>query len=234
MIGRAMSKHLTIAVVVAMLASLGTADAFAQNRPRPRPRPRQAAQPRSVQVGGYAMFGGINFTAADSFDAIVGSPSGPIFGGGARVGLPLGGLFVDVGAWRYRGEGERVFVANNEIFELGIPAEITVTPIELSAGWRFRFRRAPKFTPYAGGGLTIVKYRETSDFSTPSEDVDESFNGYHLIGGAEYKITRWLGLAGEASWSTVPDAIGDAGVSAAFDETDLGGTTFRVKITIGR
>jgi hypothetical protein len=50
----------------------------------------------------------------------------------------------------------------------------------------------------------------------------------------EYKITRWLGLAGEASWSTVPDAIGESGVSEAFNETDLGGTTFRVKITIGR
>ena len=84
------------------------------------------------------MFGRVNFTAEESFDAIVGSPPGPIVGGGARVGLPFGGLFVDVGAWRYRAEGERVFVANNEIFELGIPVAITVTPIEISAGWRFR------------------------------------------------------------------------------------------------
>lgn len=230
MIDRLMSRQLTTVAVVAVLASCGAGDALAQNRPRMRP----AAPSRSVQIGGYAMFGRINFTAVESFDAIVGSPSGPIVGGGARVGLPIGGLFVDVGAWRYRAEGERVFVANNDIFELGIPVAITVTPIEISAGWRFGFRSAPKLTPYVAGGVTILKYRETADFSTESEDAAESFNGYHLNGGVEYKITRWLGIAGEAAWSTVPDAIGEAGVSAAFNETDLGGTTLRVKITVGR
>lgn len=230
-----LSRPFTIAVaVVTMLTAFGGSEALAQNKPRPRPRAAAPPQSRSVQIGGYAMFGRINFTAVESFDAIVGTPSGPIVGGGARIGLPIGGLFVDVGAWRYRAEGERVFVANDEIFQLGIPVAITVTPIEISAGWRFRFRRAPKLTPYAAGGFTILKYRETSDFSTGSEDADESFNGYHVIGGAEYKITRWLGLASEASWSTVPDALGEAGVSAAFNETDLGGTTFRVKITVGR
>ena len=180
------------------------------------------------------MLGRINFTASQSFDAITGEPSGSIFGGGARIGLPLGGLFVDVGAWRYRGEGERVFVADDQVFKLGIPVEIAVTPIELSAGWRFRIRRAPRLFPSLGGGVTILKYEETSEFANANENVDDSFNGYHLLGGAEYRILRWLGVAGEASWSTVPDAIGDSGVSAAFDETDLGGTTFRVKITIGR
>ena len=231
MIGHLMSRPLFIAV--AMLAWFGAGEALAQDQRRPRPAPTPP-QARGIQFGGYAMVGRTTFTAGESFDAIVGNPSGPIFGGGARVGLPVGGLFVDVGAWRYRGEGERVLVANNEIVMLGIPVEITVMPIEISAGWRFRFLRAPKFTPYAAGGFTSLRYRETSVFSTASEDADESFNGYHVIGGAEYKITRWLGLAGEASWSTVPDAIGESGVSEAFSETDLGGTTFRVKITIGR
>jgi hypothetical protein len=32
----------------------------------------------------------------------------------------------------------------------------------------------------------------------------------------------------------VPDAIGESGVSKAFNETDLGGTTLRFKITIGQ
>jgi len=233
MIGRVVCKCWCGVATVALLAAFGAADAVAQGKPRPRPAAARP-QPRSVQFGGYAMFGRINFTAVESFDAIVGSSSGPIFGGGARIGLPLGGLFVDVGAWRYRGEGERVFVANDEIFTLGIPVEITVTPVEISAGWRFRFRRAPKFMPYAAGGFTLLKYRETSEFSTASEDADDSFNGYHVVGGAEYKITRWFGLAGEASWSTVPDAIGESGVSAAFNETDLGGTTVRVRVTIGR
>ncbi|HEX6164627.1 MAG TPA: hypothetical protein VFZ31_14750, partial [Vicinamibacterales bacterium] len=112
--------------------------------------------------------------------------------------------------------------------------EVTVTPLEISGGWRFRLRRVPKLTPYVAGGFTSLRYEETSEFSTTNEDVDENFGGYHLLGGAEYKFSRWLGVAGEASWATVPDAIGEAGVSQRFSETDLGGTTLRVKITIGR
>jgi hypothetical protein len=209
--------------------------AYAQQKPRPRPAPaRQQPRSRSVAVGGYAMLGTFSFAAKDSFDAVLGTSSGPIFGGGARVGLPYGGLFVDVGAWRFRDDGERVFVANNEVFPLNIPLQITVIPLEISGGWRFRLRRLLKLRPYVGGGVTTMKYTETSDFATETENVDERFSGYHLFGGAEYKITRWFGVAGEAVWMTVPDAIGESGVSAAFNESDLGGAGFRVKFTIGR
>jgi hypothetical protein len=232
MSARRITRQLAIAVCALTFVAADVPAAFAQAKPRPRQtQPRQS---RGIDIGGYAMFGNITFTATESFDAILGQSSGPIFGGGARLGLPWGGLFVDVGAWRYRDSGERVFVFNDEVFPLGVPVDVTVTPIELSAGWRFRFARAPKLIPYVAGGVTSLQYRETSDASTPAEDVDERFNGYHLLGGAEYKITRWLGFAGEASWSTVPDAIGIAGVSDAFNETDLGGRTFRLKITIGQ
>lgn len=223
-------------VVVTLVAFDGTS-AYAQAKPRtPAPAARRPVQrpSRSLSIGGYAMFGNVSFTAKQSFETILGSASGRIAGGGARVGLPWGGLFVDIGAFRYRASGERVLIVNTQTFKLGIPVDVTVTPIELSAGWRFRFRRAPKFTPYVAGGLTMLQYRETSKFATTSEDADGSYNGYHLIGGAEYKIMRWLGVAGEGSWSTVPDAIGDTGVSKTFNETDLGGKTIRLKITIGR
>ncbi|HUQ88033.1 MAG TPA: hypothetical protein VM096_10770 [Vicinamibacterales bacterium] len=226
-------RHLTTTVTaIALIASAGATSAYAQAKPRPRTSPPPGS--RSIEIGGYGMFGNINFTAAKSFDAILGSPSGPIFGGGARVGLPWGGLFVDVGAWRFHGEGERAFVFDNEVIPLGIPVDVKVTPIEISAGWRFRIRKLPKLIPYAAGGLTSMKYQETSDFATADENVDETFTGYHLFGGAEYKLTRWLGVAGEASWTTVPDAIGESGVSDRFNETNLGGTTLRLKITMGR
>lgn len=234
MIAATMSRRFTMSVAtVALIASAAATNADAQAKPRPRPA-TTAKPSRGVDIGGYAMFGNVTFAATESFDAILGESSGPIFGGGARVGLPWGGLFVDVGAWRFHGEGERAFVFGNEVIPLGIPVDVKVTPIEISAGWRFRFRRAPKFVPYVAGGLTSLKYQETAEFNTPAEDVDENFSGYLLLGGAEYKITRWLGVAGEASWSTVPDSIGEGGVSKAFNETDLGGTTLRLKITIGR
>lgn len=224
---------------VALILSLTiAANVFAQAKPRPRTPPPPPPQSRRVEIGGYAMAGLMNFTAADSFEVILGQPSGPIFGGGARIGLPLrttfGGLFVDVGAWRFRGKGERVFVFGGEEFGLNIPVLITMTPLELSAGWQFRFRRMPRIRPYVAGGVSSYGYKETSPFNTPAEDVDDRFNGYHLYGGAEYKITRWLGVAGEVNWTTIPEAIGLAGVSVEFDESDLGGTSFRFKITIGR
>jgi hypothetical protein len=226
-------RHLASAFIsIALFAAAGVTPAQAQSKVRPRAS--SAPPSRSVGIGGYAMFGNVFFTAAESFDAVLGTASGPIFGGGTRVALPWGGLFADVGAWRFHDDGERAFVFNGEVIPLGIPVDVTVTPIEISGGWRFRIRSLPKLSPYVAGGLTAMKYHESSDTSTPGEDVDETFSGYHLLGGAEYKITRWLGVAGEASWTTVPDAIGESGVSAAFHETNLGGTAFRFKITIGR
>jgi len=221
------------ALVFCILLS-GASEVFAQAKPRPRTPPPPPPPSRGIAINGFAMFGRINFTAADSFDVILGEPSGTIYGGGARVGLPLGGLFVEVGAWRFRGEGERVFIFEGQEIPLGVPVEITVTPLELTAGWEFRFRRLPKLRPYVAGGYTSYGYKETSEFATDAENVDERFPGYLLGGGVEYRIARWLGLAGEFAWATVPDAIGESGVSAEFDETDLGGTSVRFKITIGR
>jgi opacity protein-like surface antigen len=210
-----------VTAVVALLLALPIAAAA-----------QAARTPPSIE--GYAMFGGISLTAAESFEAIVGEPSGTIRGGGLRIGLGLGGVFFDVGAWHFQADGERVFIFDDEVIKLGIPVELKLTPIEISAGWRFRLRKLPRVIPYAAAGLTSMRYEETSDFSGPSEDFDGTFNGYHVLGGAEYKITRWLGVVGEGSWSTIPDAIGKAGVSKAFNDTDLGGTTLRLKITIGR
>lgn len=221
-----------IALLLVCLAA-GAGDAFAQTKPRPR-TPPPPLPPQEFSISGYGMLGLMNFTAADSFEVTLGAPSGVIFGGGARVGLPIGGLFVDVGAWRFSGEGERVFVNDGQEFPLGIPLEVTITPLELSAGWNFRLRSAPKLQPYVMGGYTSYAYEETSEFAGSTESVDERFNGFHLGGGAEYRMLRWLGIAGEFIWTTVPDAIGESGVSAEFDETDLGGTSFRFKITIGR
>lgn len=197
-------------------------------------RPSTTTPSRGFEIGGYATIGRIDFTAAESFDAVMGEHAGRIFGGGARIGLPWYGLFVDLGAWRFRGTGERVFVHDGTPFPLGIDTTVTVTPIEISGGWRLRLRRAPRFTPYVAAGVTSMRYQETSDFAIAGEDVDDNFTGYHVFGGAEYKLTSWLGIAGEAAWTTVPDGLGAGGVSAAFGETDLGGTSMRFKITVGR
>jgi len=225
-----MTQIIQVLTVLILLIGPGVADALAQAPPKPAAAPRS----RAIEIGGYAMFGQINFTAKESFDAIIGDPAGPLLGGGAHVGLPFGGLFVEVGGWKFNDDGERAFVSNGQIVSLGIPVEITLTPIEISGGWRFRFNKIPRLLPYAAGGFSSYGYKETSQFAATTEDLEERFNGYHILGGAEVKLLRWLGIAGEVAWTTIPDSIGEAGVSAAFNETDLGGTSFRLKITVGR
>jgi len=220
------------AIVLVCVLGCGT-QAFAQGaRPPRRPDPPPLPPP-TLEVGGFAMLGLMNFTATDTFDAL-GSPIGSIYGGGVTVGLPLGGLFVSLGGWRFSQRGERVFLFDDEVISLGIPTKITITPIELSGGWRFRLRRSPQFRPYVSGGISSYRYQEVSDFATDAENVDERFTGFHLAGGAEFRVERWVGVGMELSWSSVPDAIGDAGVSKAFNETNLGGAAIRMKITIGR
>lgn len=221
-------------VLLAAIVTFGViSPAFAQTKPKPKPAPPPPPS-REISIHGYGMVGRITFTADDSFDAVLGDSSGTIFGGGARIGLPYGGLFVDVGAWRFSGDGERVFVSGGEVIPLNIPMEITITPLEFSAGWQFRIRQAPRLTPYVAGGITSYGYRETSDFAVASEDVDDRFTGYHLMGGATVRLTRWLGVGGEFVWTTVPDAIGSGGVSAEFNEDNLGGTSLRLKIVVGQ
>jgi hypothetical protein len=222
-------RNLRLGVLALLAVAVMAASADAQTRTTRRP-----ASSRGLEIGGYAMVGRFTFTASESFEAILGESRGTILGGGASIGLPLGGLFIDVGGWQFSQSGERVLVLGSEVLPLGIPVDVTIVPVEISAGWRFRIRRLPKFIPYAAGGYTSFGYRETSTHAAAGEDVDERYGGYHVRGGAEFKITRWLGIAGEAAWTTVPDAIGSGGVSQAFNETNLGGTSVRARITVGR
>lgn len=181
------------------------------------------AQAKKVEIGGYATVGKINFAASESFDAVLGQSSGVFFGGGGKVGLPWFGLFADVGAWRFKQDGERVLRAAGTLYQLGIPVTITITPIEVTGGWQYHGRRGiwRRLAPYVGAGFSSYSYQETSTFATTSEDVNDRFSGYHLLGGGEFKVLKWLGLAGEVAWTTIPDALGTAGISKEFAETDL-------------
>jgi hypothetical protein len=192
-----------------------------------------AARAQSVDVKGYGMFGGISFSASESFEAVLGGSSGFIIGGGGEVGLPWGGLYVGVGAWRFSEDGERVFVSGSEVFPLGIPLTVEVTPIEVTGGWRFK-NLWSRVVPFVGGGWSSYAYKETSQFAAFTEDVEERFNGWHILGGAEFRVARWLGVGGEMAFASVPNALGVGGVSEEFDETNLGGTSYRVKISVGR
>lgn len=182
--------------------------------------------------------------AAETFEAVLGSSRGGIYGGGAQVMLPWG-LYAEGRISRFRQDGERVIVGpTREIFPLGIATTVTLTPVELTGGWRHRFtrataprartRRPTAFTAFIGAGLTSLAYRETAEFAEAGDDVDDRFTGAHVLGGLEYAATRWVHVGVEAVWTSIANAIGDGGVSAAFGENDLGGTTVRIKVSLGR
>ena len=189
---------------------------------------------QSLEVHGFFDVGAMRFSASDSFDAVFGSPVGVVFGGGGGVVLPQK-IFIDVRASRFKKDGQRVFVNDGEVFPLGITNTVTIRPVEVSAGYRFG-RAADSVRPYAGGGISWYRYEETDQFAASDDSVDDTFNGFHFLGGAEFRVSKWLGVAGEAAWASVPDALGQDsnGVGTAFDETDLGGVTFRAKVVIGR
>jgi opacity protein-like surface antigen len=212
------------------------ADAAAQARQPARPpvRPQPAPVRATTSVRGFADIGVTSFTAKDSFEATLGSATGTMFGGGAEVVLPQN-IFFGVRVSRFTAEGERVFVSGGQTFPLGIPMSVTITPVLLTGGLRFGTPRS-KVLPYVGGGIGWHRYQETSDFAGSDDDVNGSFQGYHVLGGAEYRVSRLLGVAGEAQWAAVPNALGQNPLSASaeFGDTDLGGFTIRVKIVIGR
>ena len=221
------------AAVALLLVLAGAADAMAQARAQPARPPVAPARP-TLSARVFGDVGLTTFTAADSFEATLGSAAGVVFGGGGEIVLPQR-IFFGVRAARFKADGERVFVNDGEVFPLGIPMTVSVTPILLTAGYRFG-RAGSTLYPYVGGGVGWHKYEETSEFAAEGENVSESFIGYHLLGGAEYRLARLFGVAGEAQWATVPDALGQnpSSVATAFDDTDLGGFTVRIKLVIGR
>ena len=210
--------------------------------PPPRPAAPSTGRPFRVSVFGYG--GLLNLSATKSFDAILGTTSGPVVGGGGQVAVlagPLRNVFFQVDFSQFEETGERVFVSGGEVFRLGIPNTLTLRPIEFTAGYRSPIvqrgrdgrQRVSPFVPYAGGGMGVVRFQETSAFSETGDDVDERFTSYHVLGGLEVPIWRGFGVGVEGHYRWVPDGLGSGGVSQEFNETDLGGATFRVRVGFG-
>ena len=185
-------------------------------------------RPRTIGIVGFGQFGYTRFAAHNTFQAVFGDGNGAFFGGGGEV--RLGKLFVNGSAERFKRTGQRVVVAGEQVFGLGIPDTVTLMPIVATAGLRFPHYYA---TPYFGGGIGRISYKEESGFSDPEENVDARFTRYHVLGGIEFR-NGWVATAFEAEYARVPNALGVAGASAAFNESNLGGIVGRVKVLVGR
>jgi hypothetical protein len=196
------------------------------------------AQTTGTQSGGSRLrlraFGHAEWqtvAAKESFEAVTGKTSVQGFGGGAEVQKIWKGVFARLAITRSVTTGERVFVFNNEVIPLGIPLEITMQPLELAAGWRFKPLTSRRIVPYIGVGAAFLKYKETSDADATGEGIDESYKGVALFGGIDVPVWRFVSVGGEVGWrqSNVPKP---AGAMDAFGEKDLGGVTMRLMLSI--
>jgi opacity protein-like surface antigen len=195
---------------------------FAEKKPVAPPAP-------FFRVRGYGSLAYEWFLASHSFDAVLGQKGGLFYGGGGQA--IFGHLFVDVGFEHFRKTGQRVIVVDGDVFPLGISDTITMEPLTVSGG--YRFKPAGKSVAYAGGGYTSLRFKETSEFAEPGENTDERFNGFVVLGGVEYAVHKWVFVSGEARYTGVPNAIGAPGVAAEFNESNLGGFSLALKVLIG-
>jgi hypothetical protein len=204
--------------------------ASALERTDARP-PTSAGRRGDFMLRGFGQFGGALFTARDSFEAILESPFGTTFGFGGQV-VFRNGLFVQGDIDRFRKSGSLLVVSDNQLFRVAIPNTVTLTPIQGTVG--YREERSNKVIGYAGGGVGWHVIEEQSSSLAAAASARKGHLGFHISGGAEYRIAPFVWLAGELQWATVPDGLGTPGIGAVFEETELGATTFRFKVIVGR
>jgi opacity protein-like surface antigen len=169
------------------------------------------------------------FSARTTFNAVFDDAFGRFFGGG--IELTEGPAFLDLSFSRLSKTGQRAFLYNGQVYKLNIPLTSTITPFEVSAGYRFNHRAS--IVPYAGVGIGSYAYSETSAFSDTGDDVSERHVGFLVVGGAEFRLSRYVSAAADAQYTRIPGILGTAGISRDAGENDLGGIAVRARVIVG-
>jgi len=151
--------------------------------------PAAAQDPPALSIRPFVMATEQSFKAIDTFDATFGKTVFPFFGGGVQVVIN-DGAFVEVGASRFRQDGQRAYLSGGKTFKLGIPLTATITPLEISGGYRFRIPGLPRVRSYGAVGVGSYAYQETSDFADAGDNVDTRHTGFVASGGAEFRLQR--------------------------------------------
>jgi hypothetical protein len=201
---------LALAGLLALASSTGTAS---------------AGEFAAELMGGY-----FAMSSSKSAEAVFDSSGGFTWGAAGRYSFKRG-IFVTAGVRTFSKEGERVFVAGptDTVARLGFPLSIRITPVFVTAG--YRFRDGKMIVPYAGIGGSLTSFSEESSVQGVSYDESRTKAGFHVVGGAEVGRGRFR-FGAEVGWSTVPDAVGVDGVSAVYNESNLGGWSVVGKLVI--
>jgi outer membrane protein W len=193
--------------------------------------PAAAQDAPALSIRPFVMATEQSFAAKETFNAAFGTATAPFIGGGVQV-VMFDRLVVEVGASRFKRTGERAFFSGGKSFQLGIPLTATITPVEVTGGYRFGMWEHAR--PYVAAGYGSYSYTETSDFAEPGDNVDIRRPGFVVNGGFEFRLHRWVGLSIDAQYSRVRGILGAGGVSQQVGEDDLGGIAARFKLVVGR
>ncbi len=171
--------------------------------------------------------------ASRSAKAIFGAGSGgPLFGLSARLGVGRD-FFVQAGGRYFQRNGERVFVADpaGPVFPLGHPMKVRLVPVYAMFGWRIS--PEARLSPYVALGAGVTSYREESTVAGEAETFSSTKGSVHAAAGADFG-TGSLRFGAELMYTMVPRAIGEAGVSKVYGETDVGGLSVVGRVSFGR
>jgi hypothetical protein len=208
-----------VKLLFATLALLAAAPAYAQLDVRP-----------------FVQFADERYAASKTFNALFETNTVPSWGGGVELVVHRR-FFAEVAMSRMSKTGQRFFLDDSlNVFRLGIASHVTITPVEVSGGYRFGKQNA-RVRPYASAGIGWYRYVQVDDFSDPSENVDQTHVGFAATGGLEVRIARWIGIAGDARFTHVAGILGQGGKtsgSQVANETDLGGVAARIRVILGR
>jgi len=190
-----------------------------------------SASAQELSFRPFLMFAEQKFVATQTFEATFGQATQSFWGGGLNI-TSDDRYYLELSASRFDKTGTRAFLFDGTAFDLHIAQRVTITPLEIAAG--YRFHRWDKVLPTLGGGVGVYKYKQASDFSSDAENVDTQHAGLIVEGGVEVRLHRWLGVAGDVHYTYVPGILGDAGFSKDVGEKDLGGLSARVKLIVGK
>ena len=178
--------------------------------------------------GGYFAMTNASRSAKAIFN---GSSGGGTWGGFVQVGVSQS-FFVSGHVRSFSRTGERVFVADpgSQVFRLGHPLTIRLIPAYVMVGWRFM--PSSRWTPYIALGAGSTSYREESNVAGLVENTSKSKIAGHVALGVDFALGA-VSVGAEAMYSTVPNTIGESGVSKVYGEKDVGGATVVAKLSFG-
>lgn len=195
----------------------------------------QTSRPRAVKpsIGLFGLFDYSSIASPKSYDAVFGKHATAAPGAGVEAIDIWKHFFVRIAGSQASIDGERVVIFNGDVFKLGIPLTVEMTPIEVGGGWRFPPKNpAARFAPYMGISAVMLKYKETSSFADAGDNVDEVFTGAAFFGGVDVRVARQVFGGIEAQYRSINAKPGPDSAAASFNEKNLGGTTFRVRLGV--